>query len=42
MKCGVIDVVFNVILWDEMGWVKINDLFFYFVDKYGGVDIVLF
>ncbi|WVR07656.1 hypothetical protein IAU60_004698 [Kwoniella sp. DSM 27419] len=40
--CGVIDVVPNATSRDEMGRAKINDLFSYFVDKYGGVDTVSF
>nr|XP_031861737.1 uncharacterized protein CI109_002970 [Kwoniella shandongensis]KAA5528809.1 hypothetical protein CI109_002970 [Kwoniella shandongensis] len=40
--CGVIDVVPNATSRDEMGRAKINDLFSYFVDKYGGVDTVTF
>lgn len=40
--CGVIDVVPNATSRDEMGRAKINDLFGYFVDKYGGVDTVAF
>lgn len=42
MKCGVIDVVPNATSRDEMGRAKINDLFSYFVDKYGGVDTASF
>ncbi|KJE03847.1 phosphatidylinositol 4-kinase [Cryptococcus gattii NT-10] len=40
--CGVIDVVPNATSRDEMGRAKINDLFSYFVDKYGGVDTASF
>ncbi|WVO18533.1 hypothetical protein L204_106252 [Cryptococcus depauperatus] len=40
--CGVIDVVPNATSRDEMGRAKINDLFSYFVDKYGGVDTTSF
>lgn len=41
-QCGVIDVVPNATSRDEMGRAKINDLFSYFVDKYGGVDTIPF
>lgn len=40
--CGVIDVVPNATSRDEMGRAKINDLFSYFVDKYGSVDSTAF
>ncbi|KAK4686496.1 phosphatidylinositol 4-kinase A, partial [Tremellales sp. Uapishka_1] len=40
--CGVIDVVPNATSRDEMGRAKINDLFSYFVDKYGTVDSIPF
>lgn len=40
--CGVIDVVPNATSRDEMGRAKTNDLFGYFVDKYGGVDTISF
>ncbi|RXK35906.1 phosphatidylinositol 4-kinase [Tremella mesenterica] len=40
--CGVIDVVPNATSRDEMGRAKINDLFSYFVDKYGGIDTLTF
>jgi phosphatidylinositol 4-kinase len=41
-QCGVIDVVPNATSRDEMGRAKINDLFSYFVDKYGSVDSTAF
>ena len=41
-QCGVIDVVPNATSRDEMGRAKINDLFSYFVDKYGGVETIPF
>lgn len=42
LQCGVIDVVPNATSRDEMGRAKINDLFSYFVDKYGSVDSTAF
>lgn len=40
--CGVIDVVPNATSRDEMGRAKINDLYSYFVDKYGSIDTIAF
>lgn len=40
--CGVIDVVPNATSRDEMGRAKINDLYSYFVDKYGSVETIAF
>jgi phosphatidylinositol 4-kinase len=36
--CGIIDVVPNATSRDEMGRTKVNDLYSYFVDTYGGVN----
>lgn len=38
----MIDVVPNATSRDEMGRAKINDLYGYFIDKYGGVDTPTF
>ncbi|KAJ9110206.1 hypothetical protein QFC20_003058 [Naganishia adeliensis] len=40
--CGVIDVVPNATSRDEMGRAKINNLYSYFVDKYGSPDTTAF
>ncbi|KAJ9109086.1 hypothetical protein QFC21_000414 [Naganishia friedmannii] len=40
--CGVIDVVPNATSRDEMGRAKINNLYSYFVDKYGSPDATAF
>lgn len=41
-QCGVIDVVPNATSRDEMGRAKINNLYSYFVDKYGSPDTTAF